>query len=213
MGPIGLGSFGRFRLARDIGPISRIGSRILAKRAYGPAHLAYGVGIWLRLAGGSWTISGIRGFMRVPFAEGSGSFRRSRHDASATMTRSGSGRSPQSRVETRDGNKIIATAPRFDRETPQDSIDREPPPEQVRGDKTEMGPTTDIYSLGVVLQELMTGRRPFEGPCQQNAFMGVPRGAQQPLGRLGSPPRANDEPNPYASPVDVRSGALLLAVR
>lgn len=36
-------------------------------------------------------------------------------------------------------------------------------PEQVESDPTRIGPETDIYGLGVILYELLTGRLPFQG--------------------------------------------------
>ena len=53
-------------------------------------------------------------------------------------------------------------------------------PEQARG--AEVGPPADVYALGLVLIEALTGRRSFEGPALETALARLERSPEIPAG-------------------------------
>ncbi len=70
-------------------------------------------------------------------------------------------------------------------------------PEQIRGEP--VGPATDVYSLGVLLFEIVTGQRPFRGDEKSTESAGQTAGERIRYGHLAIPPPDPRLVNPAVS--------------
>src|SRR5262249_9126383 len=62
-------------------------------------------------------------------------------------------------------------------------------PEQIMGDRAQIGPLADVWGLGAILYELLAGRPPFEGHAVMEVLQSVRFQDPAPLSRRRDVPR------------------------
>ncbi len=62
-------------------------------------------------------------------------------------------------------------------------------PEQAKGSDKDLGPATDVYALGAILYELLTGTPPFQADSPMDTMLQVVHEEPLPPGRLARVPR------------------------
>jgi eukaryotic-like serine/threonine-protein kinase len=83
---------------------------------------------------------------------------------------------PRERRETR-GGAVVGTAAYM-------------APEQVRGQIEHIQPASDVFALGVILYEMLTGRKPFEGNSMLDVLLDVLDGPSEPITQFEHVPAA-----------------------